>query len=249
MKKSNLRVVGVLMTVAAILLGCSAGGQQAPGQPATIEAPAAVRLSSDQLPRTLAIFPFENNSVTDAQRLEPLSKGLAAMLITDLGRQPGPLKLIERDKIAALLKEIALGQSGVVDQATAIKAGRILGAQSIAFGSFMVLMDQVRIDLRIVHVETSELILADAITGKSDAILELAGRLAAKISRSLQVAYTPAAAVKGNIDAALLFSRGVDALDQGKDQGKKADARRLFEACIAMDPSYRNQIDAIGGLD
>ena len=59
------------------------------------------------------------------------------------------------------------------------------------------------------------------------------------------MAYTPAAAVKGNIDAALLFSRGVEALDQGK----KADARRLFEACIAMDPSYRSQIDAIGGLD
>ena len=92
----------------------------------------------------------------------------------------------------------------------------------------------------------SELMLADAINGKSDAILELAGGLAAKISRSLQVAYTPeATAVKGNIDAALLFSRGVEALDKGK----KADARRLFEACLAMDSSYRSQIDAIGGLN
>jgi len=110
----------------------------------------------------------------------------------------------------------------------------------------MVLAEQVRIDLRIVNVETSELILADAILGRSDAIIELAGRLASKISRSLQVAYMPeAASVKGGIDAALLFSKGLEALDQGK----KAEARRLFEACIALDPAYKTQIDSVRGLN
>jgi TolB-like protein len=202
------------------------------------------RVPTGRVPQTLAIFPFENNSVSDHRQYEPLSKGLAAMLITDLSKQESALKLIEREKIAALLQEIALGQSGAVDQATALRAGRILGAQSIAFGSFMVLADQVRIDLRIVNVETSELILADSIVGGRDAFIELEGRLAGKIARSLQVAFKPEMpASKGNIDAALLFSQGVAAWDQGRT----AEAERLFAQCVATDPAYQYQVDSLKG--
>jgi len=60
--------------------------------------------ASDSAPKTLAILPFENNAITDADRYEPLSKGLSAMLITDLNRSGTGLRLIERTKIQSLLK-------------------------------------------------------------------------------------------------------------------------------------------------
>ena len=50
----------------------------------TPEAAAEIGLLPDQVPRTLAILPFENNSVTQPEHFEPLSRGLSAMLITDL---------------------------------------------------------------------------------------------------------------------------------------------------------------------
>ncbi len=192
-------------------------------------------------PKTLAILPFENNSVTEPEKFAPLSKGLAAMLITDLTRSAG-LKVIERNKIQAILKEVALSQSGAVDSATAIKAGQILGAQSIAFGSYMVLGTQVRIDLRIIKTETSETMLAESITGQSADFMQLEQSLAGKIASSLQAAIQPAKVKKGsNIEAALLFSKGLDALDRGD----KAVAKSYFAKAVALDPAYKAQVDSV----
>ena len=204
-------------------------------------------LSISKPPKTLAILPFENNSVTEPELYSPLSNGLSAMLITDLKQMGTSLKLIERNKIAAILKEIALGQSGIVDQSTAIQAGRILGAQGIAFGSFMVLGRKVRIDARIIQVETSEVIMAESITGASDGFLELEKELAQKIATSLKIAIASrtssiARSEKG-MEAAVYFARGVEALDGGREE----EARKLFDQCIQLDPAYRTQVKGIVG--
>lgn len=246
MRIRSLTAVGLLCVV-WIFCGCAQTQNETTRTgTAPMDQPATARMPTGRAPQTLAIFPFENNSVTDSRRYDPLSKGLAAMLITDLSRQKSALTLVERDKISALLEEIALGQSGVVDQATAMQAGRILGAQAIAFGSFMVLSDQVRIDLRIVNVETSELILADSILGSSAAFIELEGRLAGKIAHSLQVAFRPqVTASTGSMDAALYFSQGVDAFDRGD----RDEANRLFAKSIALDPAYLHQVEHVKGTD
>jgi len=200
----------------------------------------------NQVPKTMAVLPFENNSVTDPDRHAPLSKGLSAMLITDLKNSSTSLQLIERDKIQALLKEIALSQSGSVDQSTAVRAGKILGAQSIVFGSFMVLGNQVRMDVRIIKVETSEVVMAESIAGDSGGIINLAMELAGKIARSMKVTFNPPSVKsEGDINAALYFSKGLDALDRGD----KKDARRLFSKCIELDSAYKTQVDNVKGLN
>ncbi len=197
-------------------------------------------------PKTLAILPFENNSVTDPELYAPLSKGLSAMLITDLDKSGTSLKLIERDMIQSILKEIALGQSGGVDAATAVKAGKILGAQSIAFGSFMVLGKTVRIDTRIIEVETSEMIMAESITGDRDSFMDLEQKLAKNIAGSLKIALKQGKTESvNNIKAALYFSSGLDALDKGD----KAGAKKLFKKCIALDENFKERVDKVKGLN
>ena len=200
----------------------------------------------EQIPKTLAIFPFENNSVTDPERFAPLSKGLSAMLISDLNKSGTALKLIERDKIQSLLKEIALSQTGSVDSSTAVRAGKILGAQTIAFGSFIVLGKSVRIDTRIIKVETSELVMAESIFGNVDNFMGLERELATKIAASLKVALqmNPGVA-KSDINAALYFSRGLDALDRNN----RTQARELFKKSIELDPAYKEQVDNVQGLN
>jgi TolB-like protein len=196
----------------------------------------------DQLPKTLAILPFENNSVTDPEHYEPLANGLAAMLITDLTNHVSTLKLIERDKIQALLKEIALSQTGGIDNSTAIKAGKILGAQATTFGSFMVLGKQVRIDARIVKVETSEVLMADSILGRSDNFIHLEKELAAKIAKSLNATFMPTTeTATSDIDAALYFSKGLAAYDHGD----VAEAKRMFEKSVELDAAYKEQVESI----
>jgi TolB-like protein len=191
---------------------------------------------------TLAILPFENNSLTDAERYGPLAKGFAAMLTTDMGQKVPALKMVERTRIDALLRELQLGMSGVVDEVTAVRAGRILGAQYIAFGSFMVLEGKVRIDIRIIRVETSEVTAADSVTGQSGEVLALISRLARNIAASFRGSISAAStspAGKGKLDAALYFSRGLEALDRGLT----GESKTWFDKCLKSDPLYRSQID------
>jgi TolB-like protein len=199
-----------------------------------------------QAPKTLAILPFENNSVTDPETFAPLSKGLSAMLITDLNKSGSTLQLIERSKIESLLKEVALSQTGSIEKSTAVKVGKILGAQSIAFGSFMVIGVSLRIDVRIINVETSELIISESISGSSNDFMELEGKLAQKIADSLRVVFIPPIDKwENNLNAALSFSKGLEALDQGN----KAEATALFQRSIDLDPAFQTQVENVEGLN
>lgn len=192
---------------------------------------------------TIAILPFVNNSFTDHDKYEPLGPGLAAMLMTDLVQYAPDLKVIERQKLAAVLKEVALAQAGVVDMSTGVEAGRILGAANIAFGSFTVLGPQVRLDARIVKVETSEILGAESIMGSSDALLSLEQQLAKKIAESFNADWKGNAGAEsnGNLDAGLLYSQAVAAWDKGE----KAAAEDLFRQAEALDGSYADQIEKL----
>jgi len=195
--------------------------------------------------RTLAILPFENNSVTTPETYDPLKSGLSVMLMTELANSGAAFKLVEREKIRALLDEIALGQTGVIDASTAVKMGKMLGAQAIGFGAFMVMGKNVRIDMRMVEVETGGLIMAESITGKTDDFFTLERDLARKIAVSMQAKEAVAqASSKSSIEAALLFARGVDALESG--DGRGADA--FFKKAIKLDRSYKQQVDRLKGL-
>ncbi|HEU18924.1 MAG TPA: hypothetical protein ENO00_06000 [Deltaproteobacteria bacterium] len=231
MRRKGWNALGMIL----LLVLCSCAVPEKPAVRRTVP-------DGDRIPRTLAILHFENNSITEPEKYHPLSKGLAAMLITDLIQNQNVLKIIERNKIEEILKEIALSQTGSVDNATALRAGRILGAQSIAFGSFVVLGKNVRIDTRIINVETSEMIMAENIIGLSDSFMQLEQELAKKIARALNATFRPAGkAPKGDIEAALYFSQGVEALDRGDT----VTADKYFKKAIDRDPSYRDHINAI----
>ena len=80
---------------------------------------------------TLAVLYFRNT--TGQKKLDALQKGLALMLITDLSKVD-KIQVVERVRLQALLEEMNLGTSGLVDQATAPKVGRLLGAYYVADG-------------------------------------------------------------------------------------------------------------------
>ena len=193
---------------------------------------------------TLAVMPFENNAVSAPEKYEPLSKGLMAMLISDLSSFSKGLNLIERNKIATLLKELALSQSGMVTEATALQAGKILGAAHIAFGSFMVIGSNVRMDVRVVEVETSKVVIADSVMGKDKAFMSLERQLAKKIAGALNQDFSPPQSIeKGGMDAALYFSEGLEAMDSGNQQ----QAETLFEKSRRLNPHYGRAIESEGG--
>src|SRR4051812_45206452 len=94
----------------------------------------ATTVSGADRTRRIAIMPFENLNKND-KTMDWIGAGIAETLTTELGRIRD-LTLVERSQLNEALKEIKLGQSGVVDTATAQKAGRAIGADSVVIGSY-----------------------------------------------------------------------------------------------------------------
>ncbi len=137
--------------------------------------------------QTIAIMPFDNFSTGEYQeKLGMLSKGLADFFSYDFAKISSFL-VIERDKIEFILKEIELQKSGAVDKTTAVKVGKILGAQFMIFGSITQLDSKnTRMVVRVVSVETSEIIAQADREGKPE-YSKMEKELVKELSGSLDV--------------------------------------------------------------
>ncbi len=63
-------------------------------------------------------------------------------------------EVIERKRLDLALEELRLGGKKFVDEETRLKVGRMLGARYMVFGAYQVHGNIMRIDLRLVEVET-----------------------------------------------------------------------------------------------
>lgn len=89
-------------------------------------------LDAAEIPEnTLSVLYFNNPGADPA--MDVLRKGLAFMLITDLAKIKR-LKVVERVRLEALLDEMRLGDSGLVDPKTAARMGHLLGARFLVGG-------------------------------------------------------------------------------------------------------------------
>src|SRR3989442_14685179 len=93
--------------------------------------------------KRVAISYFDNNSKDKAW--DPIQKGLADMLITDLS-QLKSVQIVEREKLNSILDELKLQQSKYIDPATAVKIGRGAGAQYLLTGGYEFDGEAMRID-------------------------------------------------------------------------------------------------------
>lgn len=100
----------------------------------------------------VAIWDLDNLS-PQPDSVPDLGEIMAAKVIEIFKRSP-VITIVEREKLLLALEELNLGSSEVVDESTRLRLGRLVQAQQMVFGSYMVIEDMVRIDLRLVDVET-----------------------------------------------------------------------------------------------
>jgi tetratricopeptide (TPR) repeat protein len=107
----------------------------------------------DTIPEnTIAVVDFDNSHLPPD--LAPLSKGLAEFTAMDLAKVQS-LRVVDRLKIDAIMREQALGQTGYVDAGTAPRMGRLLGSRRIVTGSVLGVGDKIRLDGAIVNAGDS----------------------------------------------------------------------------------------------
>ena len=134
---------------------------------------------------TLAVLDFENNSLADKEKMEPLSKGISSLIVSKMSSIES-ITFVERERLNDILKELKLEQSSSIDPSTAQQIGKLLGAQTLIVGSFMNFPgDIMRIDLRIIETETGLTLKAEEATGDTKNIFNIVDDLAAKVTSEL----------------------------------------------------------------
>ena len=189
---------------------------------------------------TVAVLNF---SIGDDPKDAMLSKGLTAMMITDLSKVP-VLTVVERDQMQALLQEIRLGRTGVVSAATAMKMGRLLLARSIVHGDLIRPAEtRLRISSRIMETLNATELGATVTEGPVSDLFQMEKEIVFRILASLglreedlsePVRDAVATAHTDSFEALIRYGEGLHLLDQRRI----SQARDAFQAATLIDPEF-----------
>ncbi len=197
-------------------------------------------LSTNFDPKAIAVLPFQN---LGDQNYNSLSKGLAEMVITDLSNVKG-LMVVERIKMQAILNELKLSKSALVDQKSAPRLGKLVGAGKITTGSFLDLKDEkMRLDATVTRTENGKRLTSSDASGSLSSFYQLEKTLVIKILNGLGYSLqsldsrTRLAIEKvhtKNLKAFHHYSDGLNLFDQGK----YPEASRSFFLALEEDPQF-----------
>ena len=200
--------------------------------------------------KRLVVLYFENNA--DDPKIAGLSKGLADMMITDLSKYH-MIQVVEREKIESILKEQDMSHTNRFDKSTAIKLGKLLGAEAILTGSYFEMIGNLRIDARIIDVETSAILKSEGVNGSTDNFFDLEKQLVGKIISGLEIPLKKEEETilqkplngQFTMNAGLSYSKALDLLDQGKTQ----EAKDALKNVLVETPDFEPALNALQSIE
>lgn len=184
---------------------------------------------------SLAVLYFKNQ--TGQSELDPLQKGIALLLITDLSKVKG-LQVVERVQLQALAEELGLGASGLVDPGTAPRMGNLLGSRWIVGGDILKgKIDELRIQSRPLEVMTQKILgepfsegqLRDLFRIEKEILFDLINLLKIEVTPPEQEALQKPCSM--NLRALTDLFRAIEA----SDRGQYKQAGELYEAALQED--------------
>lgn len=107
---------------------------------------------------SVAVLNYEDLSPLSQATMD-LSELLTAKSIETI-EDAGRYDVVERQRLALVLEELHIGSSMAADRETQLKLGAITGARLMVFGSYQVINNQLRLDVRLVDVESGRVINA-----------------------------------------------------------------------------------------
>jgi TolB-like protein len=188
----------------------------------------------------VAVMPFRNLNADAA--LAWLEQGIAETMLSDLKKLGRPV--VERAALDRALAEIALGEGGGTTEATAARAGKLVGARTVVVGGFQKAGDDLRITARFVAVETGVVLGSAKATGRIERVFELQDEITAALAGGKS---KPARARKPKPGREVVDAYRAYALSlQTSSEAERV--QRLREA-IAFDPDFSYAVDDLRALE
>jgi TolB-like protein len=194
----------------------------------------------------IAVMPFENGGSygRDKEDFEALQVGIPAMLIGELSRNASA-RVVDRSDINRILNEQNLATQGRVDAATAARVGKLVGARYMIMGAFIDHYGKMRIDARIVDVETSEILKVVSVGPKErEKLFDMITEAATAIMAGTKLPPLPAAQASVRqvpTEALTYYSRAL----LYQDRGDNTRAIEYYQRAIAAFPQYTEAQEAL----
>jgi TolB-like protein len=183
---------------------------------------------------------MEFTPATADPSLAPLGKGLQSMVTTDLANVRS-LTVVERERLKDIQSELKLSHGKSFDPATAAKIGKLAGASHLFVGSYTVVGETMRLDGRLIAVDSGEVLVAEQIAGEKALFFELEQKLVQKVIALLGIKLAPkekAALARphtADFQAFQKFSEGIEAFDDGRLE----EATRALNEATAIDKDFK----------
>jgi TolB-like protein len=196
----------------------------------------AVPAHAQDLP-TVAVLDFTSFMMGDGGAAVNLGKAITAMLVTEFSNRDG-IQVIERAQLNDMLREQDLVLSGRVDESSAIEIGKMLGGQYVLLGQASSIVDNLRMDIRAVDVETSEIVAVLKKSDRTSELLSVVVALADEFGQQLNLVPPSNRPAMQSIPvpATIAFSRAVDF----EDRGELDRAVQEYERTLELHPSHRD---------
>ncbi len=133
--------------------------------------PSVERSIADQRPLGVAVLDL--TSIGSDPALRELSAQLNELLAVKIAETKN-VRLVERKKLQSAFGELHLSSSGLVSAGTAMKLGKITGANVLVSGKVMKIEPDYVVTLRLINTETSEVDALTVESGVKEGVLALA---------------------------------------------------------------------------
>ena len=161
--------------------------------------------------RTVGVLPFDQSGLDTS--MTALGYGLADLLRVDLSKS-SQLRIVDRLRLDAIIRELALGTSGRADSSSAPRVGRLVQARRVVYGALDTRGSAMGVNVGVADAATRQVQPAASVQMGLNDILDTEKQIALRLFEGMGITLTPAerAAVDErptkNIAAFLAYSRG-----------------------------------------
>ena len=203
----------------------------------TVTAPAA----------SLAILPFRNASGDPS--VDWLGPSLADMLSTDVG-QSAHLRAVSSDRVQQVFHDLRIAPNSIVDSSTLGRVAEFTNADTLVWGQYTKLGDQIRIDATLQDRKRNRTVQVKSEAAGQKDLSAAVDQLAAMIRQNLALSSDLVKELQAqsfkptstSVDALRDYNQGLQLLRRGNN----LEAQKRFEAATKEDPQFAIAYSRLG---
>ena len=173
MRPRQFTAASVILALTSVI--CTAG-------PTTTPAAEGKAATTRPVRRTVFAAPFEN--ATGQEQYDPAAAGMGDLVAVLLAQHP-QVRVVERQELMVMAEEKARSLKGLTAKDYALRAGKLLKADTIITGRMFLIKDKLTVSVQALDIATARVIAADQLSCRPTYLLEASLQAARKLARQM----------------------------------------------------------------